>query len=210
MSHQRLHKNIWQLCYNGTMKKHRTSNYIFELGTLKKFKHSGTILAGVREPDSIAEHVQRSAIIGYILAKAEKANAEKTAFLCLIHDNAETRITDLHKVAKRYIQTPGAEKKAYRDQVKNLPASLAEIFYDSFMEYENKTSKEGLIARDADMLETAFQAKEYLDLGYTACQDWISNVKKCLKTKSARKLLKEMEKTTFTDWWRDLKKIEGY
>ena len=188
----------------------KISNYIFEIGTLKKFHHSGTKLAGVRVPDTIAEHAYRTAIIGYIIAKSEKANAEKVAMMCLLHDNAESRITDLHKVARRYLDTKKGEKKAFKEQLENLPPELAKNFYNLFEDYEHRKSKEGIVAKDADMLETAFQAKEYLDLGYKTCQDWINNVEKCLKTASAKKLLQAMKKTTFTDWWRGLKKIDGY
>lgn len=184
--------------------------YIFELGILKKFQHCGTKLAGVRDPDTIAEHAHRAAIIGYILAKNEKANPEKVMLICLLHDNAEARITDLHKVARRYVDTEKAELKAFHEQTERLPKSLKKSFDNLFEEYEEKASPEAILARDADMLETAFQSKEYLDLGYKACQDWINNVEKCLKSKTAKKLLKEMKKGQFTDWWRGLKKVEGY
>lgn len=179
----------------------KVCDYIFELNTLKKFPHSGTKLAGVRVPDTIAEHAYRTAVIGFIVAKAEKANAEKVALICLMHDNGETRITDLHKLAQRYINTKKAEKKAYKDQLERLPNDIADLFWKNFLEYEDQTSKEGIIARDADYLETAFQAKEYLDIGHKACQDWINNVEKSLKTKTAKKLLKSMKKKQFTDWW---------
>lgn len=192
------------------MKLDQICDYIFELNTLKKFPHSGTKLAGVREPDTIAEHAYRTAIIGYILAKAEKANPDKTALICLMHDNAEARITDLHKVSRRYIDSRLAEKKAYQEQLERLPKDIGDLFWKNFLEYEDRTSKEGIIARDADMLETAFQAKEYLDTGYKTCQDWIDNVEKCVTTKTAKKMLKAMKKKQFTDWWRGLKKIEGY
>lgn len=186
-------------------------DFIFELNNLKKFRHSGTMFAGVHQPDSIAEHAYRTAVIGYILAKAEKANPEKTALICLMHDNAEARITDLHKVARRYIDSKKGEKLAYKEQLQNLPKELADVFMKGFMEYENRTTKEGVVAKDADMLETAFQAKEYLDLGHKACQDWIDNVEKCIKTKTAKKILRAMKKKQFTDWWRGLKNIEiGY
>ncbi len=185
-------------------------DYIFELNTLKKFHHSGTKLAGVNIPDTIAEHAYRTAVIGYILAKAEKANPDKVALICLMHDNAEARITDLHKVARRYVDTKKPEKQAYKEQLERLPEDLAGLFWKNFLEFEDQTTKEGIVARDADMLETAFQAKEYLDLGHKACQDWISNVEKCLKTKTAKKLLQTMKKKQFTDWWQGLKKIEGY
>lgn len=189
----------------------KVCDYIFELNNLKKFRHCGTMFAGVKDPDSIAEHAYRTAVIGYILAKAEKANPEKVALICLLHDNAEARITDLHKVARRYIDPKKGEKAAYREQLQNLPGELSDLFMSNFLEYEDRTTKEGIVAKDADMLETAFQAKEHLDLGYKACQDWIDNVEKCIKTKTAKKILKAMKKKHFTDWWRGLKNISvGY
>jgi putative hydrolase of HD superfamily len=186
------------------------TNYIFELGTLKRFAHSGTKMAGVKHPDTIAEHVQRAAIIAYILGKLEKANPEKSAMICLLHDNAESRITDLHKVARRYIDSKKAEKQAFSEQVSGLPKDIGTLFNKYFLEYEDRSSKEAIIARDADLLETAFQAKEYLDLGYKVCQEWIDNVGKCLKTGTAKKIHKRMKKTGFADWWRHLTKIETY
>lgn len=186
------------------------TNYIFELGTLKRFAHSGTKMAGVKHPDTIAEHVQRAAVIAYILAKLEKADAEKAMLMSLLHDNAESRITDLHKVARRYIDSKEAEKQAFREQCDSLPEDIGTIFNGCFLEYEDKKSPEAIIARDADLLETAFQAKEYVDLGYTVCHEWIDNVGKCLKTRSAKKIHARMKKTNFADWWRHLTKIDAY
>jgi putative hydrolase of HD superfamily len=183
-------------------------DYIFELNALKKFDHSGTKLAGVPNPDTIAEHAYRAAVIGYILAKAEKANPEKTALICLMHDNAEARITDLHKVARRYIDTKKPEKTAYKEQLENLPDDFAKELLANFLEFENRTTAEGIIAKDADMLETAFQAKEYLDTGHKACQDWIDNVEKCVRTKTAKKIIQSMKKKQFTDWFRGKKRLD--
>jgi putative hydrolases of HD superfamily len=185
-------------------------NYIFELGTLKKFAHSGVKLAGVKDPDTIAEHVYRSAIIGYVLAKMEKADASKVAMICLFHDNAECRVTDLHKVARRYIDPDEGEIKAYKEQVSGFPPETAKELTNLFTEFEEAKTKEGILARDADMLEMAFQAKEYMETGYKACQDWIDNVENNIKSKSAKTLLKTMKKTGFTEWWIGLKKIVAY
>jgi putative hydrolase of HD superfamily len=183
------------------------ANYIFELNALKKFEHSGFKLAGIKNPDTIAEHVQRTCIIGYILAKLENADTEKVLLSCLIHDNGEARITDLHKVAARYIDSKGPEARAFAEQSDSLPKEIAQIFKICFEEYSERKTPEGIISRDADLLEVAFQAKEYLDLGHKACQNWIDNVGKALKTASARKIFREMAKTDFTDWWHNLKKI---
>jgi len=188
----------------------KITNYIFELGALKKFHHSGTRLAGVNEPDTIAEHVYRSALIAFVLANMEKADPSKAAMICLLHDNAEARITDLHKVARRYIDSKEGEKKAFLEQTSNLPEDTAKIFNKYFQEFEDLSTKEGIIARDADWLETAFQAKEYVDLGYKVCQEWIDNVGRCLKTRSAKKIFNKMKKTNFADWWRHLTKLLEY
>jgi hypothetical protein len=53
----------------------------------------------------------------------------------------------------------------------------------------------------------ALSAREYLCLGYKGMQDWINNVKKALETKSAKKLLKVIEKSDINDWWQGLKKM---
>lgn len=192
------------------MNPKKICNYIFELGTLKKFQHSGVKLAGVKDSDTIAEHVYRTSIIGYVLAKMEKADASKTALICLFHDNAECRITDLHRVARRYINTKEGETKAYKEQVSGFPPETAKELTSLFMEFENAKTREGILARDADMLETAFQAKEYLELGYKACQDWLDNTEKVIKSKSAKSLFKTMKKTGFAEWWTGLKNIVPY
>ena len=188
------------------MKEKSIINYFFELGVLKKFYHNGPQVAGVKQPDTIAEHVFRAAIIGYVLAEMEGLSGEKVASMLLFHDNPESRIGDHNKIAQRYINNNKAEKEVLKDQISLLPASLAKKIEKYWNDKEGQKNKEGVIACDADLLETAMQAKEYLDIGYPT-KNWISNVRKHLKTKSAKKLMNELEKTHFTDWWEGLKKI---
>lgn len=183
-------------------------NFIFEINQLKRQRHSGFQLAGVKDPDSVAEHVMRAAQIGYILAVLEgDANPEKVAAMIMIHDNGEARIGDQHKVAARYFNTAAAEQKAFEEQLENLGETIKHKWADYFNQFENRNTKEGIIAKDADWLETAFQAKEYLDLGYKGIGDWINNTEKALETKSAKQLIKEMKNNEFTNWWRGLKKM---
>lgn len=190
------------------MKNRDLCNYIFELGALKKFSHSGFKFAGIIHPDSIAEHAYRASIIAYFIAKAEKHNdPEKLAFHCLIHDNAEARISDLHKIAQRYIDPRKAELKAFKEQNSRLPVDTQKAFLKYFLEYENMNTVEGRIIKDADLLETSFQAKEYMDIGYPACKNWIDNAETLLSTGSAKSLMKELRKVKFTDWYKNLKKI---
>lgn len=183
-------------------------NFIFELNQLKRQRRSGFQLVGIKNPDTVAEHVMRAAQIGYILAVMEgDANPEKVATMLIIHDNGEVRVGDLNKVNARYISSQKAEENAFNDQVKNLGTEIEKKWKKYFLEYENRTTKEGIIAKDADWLEVAFQAKEYLDNGYHATKGWIENVAKAVETESAKKIIKEMKNIKYTDWWKGLKKM---
>ena len=182
-------------------------NFIFEINQLKRQRHCGFKMVGVKNPYSVAAHVMRASQIGYILATMEGANAEKTASIVLFHDNGEARIGDQDKIGARYFSTQEAEYNAFCDQAKNLGKELEAKLTEYFNEYEKRTTKEGIIAKDADWLEQAFQAKEYVDLGYTAAQGWIENIEKAIETNSAKKIIKQMQKTEFTDWWQGLKKM---
>jgi putative hydrolases of HD superfamily len=183
-------------------------NYIFEINHLKKIKHNGWYLAGVDRPDSVAEHVMRAAQIGYLLAVMEgDADPERVASMVLFHDNPESRIGDNNKVTARYQDSKPAEVDAFKDQVKDFDKKMKENLESYFMEFERRNSKEGVIAKDADWLEMAFQAKEYADLGYSSAIDWINNVEKAVETKSAKLIIKEMKRTKFYEWWQGLKKM---
>jgi putative hydrolase of HD superfamily len=183
-------------------------NFIFEINQLKRIRHIGFKHAGVADPDSVADHVMRAAQIGYILAAMEgDANPEKVATMVLIHDNGEARIGDQDKLSARYFNTQQAEHNAICEQLGNTLPNIRRTWLKYYDEFEKRDTKEGIIAKDADWLEQAFQAKEYVDLGYQAASDWIENVSAAIETDSAKKLLREMKNTKFTDWWRGLKKM---
>lgn len=183
------------------------ASYIFEIGMLRRERHNGFKMIGIDNPDSVAEHAMRAAQIGYILTFLENekygtnTSPEKVASMLLFHDNGETRIGDLHKVASRYINSKEAEKKAFSEQADNLPKKISKQIIKYFNETEERNTAEGLIAKDADRLETAFMAKEYYDLGNKLGIDWINNVEKDIKTESAKELLKALKEVKFTDWW---------
>lgn len=189
---------------------HKLTNLIFECLQLKEIKHEGWRMAGIPNPDSVAEHSLNAAQIAYILAKMEWADANKCASMLVWHDIAETRVGDMHKVATRYITNKmEAEEKVMQDQFQDI--EFGEDILDLFHQYEHRTTLEGIIAKDADYLEQAFQAKKYKEIGFSETQDWIINVGKSLRTESAKKLWEELQTTGFTDWWKkwNLKKIEA-
>ena len=186
--------------------KNKITNYLFEIGMLKKVLHNGPQVAGVKRTDTVAEHVYRASVIGFILGELEGVSGEKVATHVIFHDNPESRIGDHNKIAQKYMDKEKAERSVLKDQLKNLPDKIAKKISKIWNDTENQGSKEALLAYEADLLETALQAKEYADCGHPTIS-WIDNVKKHLKSKSAKMILQEIYSTHFTDWWQSLKKI---
>ncbi len=181
------------------------AKFLLELGMLKRVRRSGWWAAGVDNPESVAEHSWRAAVIGYFLAKEEHADADKVVKMLLFHDVAECRIDDIHKLAARYLDKEAAGKKVVEDQSLMLPKDVAAEYIMLMKEMEGKQTKESIVAKDADWLECAIQAKEYVDIGYKNCSGWIGSVRKALRTESAKRMLKEVLKEG--NWWEGPKKL---
>ncbi len=112
---------------------------------------------------------------------------------------------DLHRVAKRYIHTEVSEELAVSEQVERLPQEIAENILALFHDYEERTSLEAKVARDADLLECIVQAIEYQVQGYADTQDWINNCSAGLQTATAKKLAEACIHTEPSAWWQGLK-----
>lgn len=181
------------------------AQFLFEVGYLKKVSRSGWWLLGNKNPESVAEHSFRCAIIGYLLAKSENADVLKVIMMCLFHDLHEARTNDLHKIAQKYINLEEAGAKASQEQFEPLRGSVGEELEDTLSELTNQESKESIVARDADILECAMQAREYQVQGYEDAVDWVERAKDKLRSESARKLLSIIEHSDPNEWWKKLK-----
>ena len=96
-----------------------------------------------------------------------------------------------------------------KEQIENLPENTKSELLDYFISYRKDKTKEGIIVRDADLLENALEAKEYLDKGLKHAQNWIDNVEAALETESAKKILAEIKNNPdfINSWWQGLKKM---
>jgi len=163
-------------------------------------------MAWVQFPDSVAEHSLIAAQIGRYIAVLEWVDPYQVVTTLVFHDLPEARIGDLHRVAARYIQGKDkAEEQICREQMEDMP--WGEELRALFMAYETRSDQVGIIAKDADYLEQAFQAKIYLEQGYLVTQDWIVNIGNALRTQSAKQLREELQTVRSTDRWQWLKKL---
>ncbi|MBT2227958.1 HD family hydrolase [Nonomuraea sp. NEAU-A123] len=172
---------------------------LYEIGLLKRYKRTGWLVAGVRDPESIADHSFRTAIIASVVAALEGGNPERAAFMSLFHDTQETRITDIPYIGKRYLKAaPNEEVTA--DQMRGVPEPVADMVSNAVGEYEEKVSLEAVCARDADKLECLLQAIEYRERGHQNVQPWIDSSLAALKTATGKRLAEEALRTGTLEW----------
>jgi len=186
--------------------KNETYNYLFEMGQLKRVRRSGWWIAGIQDPESVAEHSFRTAVIGFLLAAMEGADPYRTMAICLFHDAHEARLSDIHKIGQRYLNVKVIESAVADEQRRRLPDKIAEPLHDFFLAYQQNDSPEGRLAHDADLLECLVQAREYQAQGYQDVQDWIDSCLAGLKSDSAREVARDCLAHNPSEWWRDLKK----
>lgn len=157
----------------------------YELGVLKRIRRAGWWQAGVRDPESVAEHTMRVAQLAGLLAAEEGANPERAAYLALWHDTQETRTGDLPHSARPYVAKPDP-RRITADQTSALAPTGRDSVRGAVDEYEEAASAESRCARDADKLEMLLQAVEYRDLGVTGVGEWIDSATASLTTATAR------------------------
>ena len=180
-----------------------TAAYLYEVGQLKHSRRSGWWLAGTSNPESVAKHSFRTAVVGYILAKLEGADPDRTALLCLFHDVPETRTGDIPTLAKHYIRA-SSDVEIAEAQLSGLQSDAAGAVVGVVTEYVDRTSREAIVAHDADKLECLIQAREYQLQGYHEVHAWIDSSLRELKTDSAKQLGAACLETDPGTWWKNV------
>ncbi|WBB63871.1 HD domain-containing protein [Streptomyces sp. WMMC500] len=175
--------------------------YLLEMGTLKRARRTGWWIVGVKDPETVAEHSFRTAVIGAVLAMLEGADPAKVALLCTFHDTQETRVGDIPWVGRRYLSAAKNEDVT-ADQLADAHPAVAAGIQAVVDEYENGDSVEVIVAHDADRLECMLQGMEYLEQGYGNAQEWVDSTRARLKTASAIALADAAQGMSSADWQR--------
>ena len=175
---------------------------------LKRVKRSGWWVAGIKHPETVAEHSFRCAVIAYYIAHCEGADPFKVVTMALFNDIHEARINDLHKMGHYYIEFRDAEKKVFADQIAALDPRVKKGLSRARSLYDRQDCRESIAARDADILECLVQAKEYVDNGYPAARTFFKRAPDHLKTKTARALWKRALTWDSHAWWQEVVKFE--
>lgn len=167
------------------------AGYLLEAGMLKRARRSGWWIAGVRDPESIAEHSWRASLTGMVIASIEGADPARTAMLCVLHDTPETRVGDIPKVGKHYVAATDPQT-VVADQTAECPDRMADAIQSAVGEFEAGETLEAKCAKDADKLECLTQAVEYRHQGVATVGRWIDSSLAALQTDTARALADEI------------------
>jgi putative hydrolases of HD superfamily len=175
----------------------------YEAGHLKRSKRTGWWVAGITNPESVAEHSWRTALIAYFIALAEGADPERTVTIGVFHDLAETRTGDIEYVGRHYL-TAAADETIAKDQARDLPSAMTDAFLAVIRQAEDGASLEAICARDADKLECLLQAREYQRQGHQDVQQWIDNMAAAVRTPTGRALAQAALIADPGEWWREV------
>jgi 5'-deoxynucleotidase YfbR-like HD superfamily hydrolase/biotin operon repressor len=175
------------------------ASFLFEMGHLKRVPRAGWLLLGVQQPETVAEHSFRVAIVGTMLAALQGADVGRTTALCLLHDAHETRIGDVPSVGRAYTTTAAPEAISAH-QTAAMPDEAAKVFQDLTAEYEATETIEAQLAHDADKLETLLQAMEYQAQGFDT-EPWKETSLAALRTDTAKQLAQAIGASDPHNWW---------
>ena len=178
-------------------------NYLYEAEQLKLLMRNWS-KACVADRESIASHVGIAVQVGFFLAEMEGADSARVVCMLAFHEAGESRIGDIDYTGKKYLDKDCAEHAVVADQTSSLPSAIGQKICEWYDEMESRSTREGNIAKDADYLELAFQARVYQIGGNTLMDTWLENIGSTFRTESAKKLFKLLRETSPYEWCREL------
>lgn len=173
------------------------ADFIYEAGILSKTPRSGLWFLGTGA-QSVAEHLLRTAYIGYALAYLTPgANAERVVLMSMFHDLGEGRTSDLNYIHQRYGRL--AEAEAIHDLAQSLP--FGKRIEDFYLEEQAKQTLEAKLTKDADQLEWMATLREEEVKGNAKAKSWVATTYKRLKTEAGQRVGRFLLYRHPDDWW---------
>jgi len=137
---------------------------LLQANRLKVTPRGGWAVRGLTDVESVADHSFGVVFVTLILAELiqEPVDREKALTIALLHDLPESAITDIPAPALRYFPA-GAKHQAELNAMTEILDDLAfgERLQAWWQEFEQRSSVEGRLVRDADRLELLLQAHVY-------------------------------------------------
>ncbi|KAK1324245.1 hypothetical protein QJS10_CPA02g01390 [Acorus calamus] len=130
---------------------------------LKTTKRAGWVRKGIREPESVADHMYRMGVMALVAADIPGVDRDRCVKMAIVHDIAEAIVGDItpsDNVPK--LEKSRREQEALDHMCKLLGGgSRGKELSELWMEYEENSSPEAKVVKDFDKVEMILQALEY-------------------------------------------------
>lgn len=147
-----------------------------EIGKLKKLKRKGWIMDSVENPESVAEHSFRTAVMTLVLGKGRDLDLCKAVKMALIHDIAESETGDIvveskqkygkHTDREKFDKITDEEKheieKRAFGKLSGMLGGKGDEYFELWKEFEEGKTGEAVFVKQIDKLELSLQALEYM------------------------------------------------
>jgi putative hydrolase of HD superfamily len=170
------------------------------IGKLKKFDRTGWITrVGIENPESVADHSFRTAIMSMIISDLKKLDAEKVIRMSLLHDMAESITDDFDLHAKKRFsdeELREKEQNAINSMLSHLPNDLREKYSSIIGEFQAQETEEAKLVNQIDKLEMLLQALEYEKEGYDKdrLEHFWKNTEPLIRDDDLREILRLIKK----------------
>ncbi len=187
------------------MANNRDLDFLYEIASLRNVprgwrQHLGFDVA------SDLEHTFRLIWIALVISRMEQQGDENIIIkMALVHDLAETRVSDLSYVQKVYVR---ADEVRAADDL--FAGTMVEDYRKILADFENRDSIEAKIVKDADNLDIDLELKEIEEMGSQTPKKW-SDTRRLVReeklyTESAKKLWDKIQDSDPSAWHRNMNK----
>jgi putative hydrolase of HD superfamily len=149
--------------------------FLRNVGALKRIPRTGWVQAGIKEPESVADHSFRTTLLSMVLSDQMGLDTEKVVRMALIHDLAESMTGDLTP-SQKPVDHGENESDAMAGILSLLPRGLGARYMGLWEEYEEQKTPEARLVHNADRIEMLVQALEYKDGSVNLDQFWGTHV----------------------------------
>lgn len=173
----------------------------FQVGLSKKLKRTGWVKRKVKEPESVADHAFRVAVLCLALAPSLEIDKEKLIKMAIIHDLGETATGDIVVERWNKIDFKKREKKEKieKEAIRQILYGYGEDYSKLFQEMIQRKTKDVLIFWEIDKLERTIQAYEYEKEQGIDMEEFFVNAKTTIKTPILKDVVDDLLKMRVKD-----------
>ncbi|XP_071804721.1 5'-deoxynucleotidase HDDC2-like isoform X1 [Asterias amurensis] len=139
-----------------------TIEFMRLVGQLKRVKRTGWVNSKVEEPESVADHMYRMAVLAMLIPEGQGLRRDHCVKMAIVHDLAESivgDITPLDGVSKE--DKYKREKDAMNHIGSLINPDVGSELCALWQEYEDCATQEAKFVKDLDKFEMVLQAFEY-------------------------------------------------